>query len=101
MAYSGRGHTTMRYMLFVALVTLCAVASGLELKTIFEFIFTHPKECGDPFANDAEWIPAHRFCTAKCDVGTHICMKHVKSEKQKCERLPAACVKGLKGLSSK
>lgn len=41
---------------------------------------------GDPFANDAEWIPAHRFCTAKCDVGTHICMKHVKSEKQKCEK---------------
>lgn len=35
----------MRYMLFVALVTICAVASGLELKTIFEFIFTHPKEC--------------------------------------------------------
>lgn len=41
---------------------------------------------GDPFENDKEWIPAHRLCTAKCNIHTDICMKSVKSDKQKCQK---------------
>ncbi|KAK6110483.1 hypothetical protein QQG55_39980 [Brugia pahangi] len=53
---------------------------------------------GDPFENDKEWIPAHRLCTTKCDIHVDICMKNVKSDKQRCQKLPADCIKGLKNL---
>ncbi|VDO10125.1 unnamed protein product [Brugia timori] len=41
---------------------------------------------GDPFENDKEWIPAHRLCTTKCDIHVDICMKNVKSDKQRCQK---------------
>ncbi|VIO86730.1 Uncharacterized protein BM_BM4797 [Brugia malayi] len=86
------------YFLSICVVLLMKAEEKSELKKIFKYIFTHPKECGDPFENDKEWIPAHRLCTTKCDIHVDICMKNVKSDKQRCQKLPADCIKGLKNL---
>ncbi|MFH4976494.1 hypothetical protein AB6A40_003203 [Gnathostoma spinigerum] len=53
---------------------------------------------GDPFKHDDEWLPAHKFCTRKCDIKTHLCMKAIKGDKERCDKLPALCAKGIKGL---
>uniref|UniRef100_A0A0R3S5S0 Toxin n=1 Tax=Elaeophora elaphi TaxID=1147741 RepID=A0A0R3S5S0_9BILA len=79
------------YFLTICITLLVKAEEKSELKKIFGYIFKHPKECkysnsGDPFENDKEWIPAHRLCTTKCDIRADICMKSVKSNKQRCQK---------------
>uniref|UniRef100_A0A0N5ATH4 ShKT domain-containing protein n=1 Tax=Syphacia muris TaxID=451379 RepID=A0A0N5ATH4_9BILA len=103
--YSSRPTSSAKLMRNISVLLLflqiTAIIAEADIKRVFEYIFQHPGECGDPFANDSEWIPAHRLCTNNCDITTEICMKAIKNDKQRCDKLPSVCVKGLKAELAK
>jgi len=60
-----------------------------------QFLFENQILCGNPFA-DAQWIPALDMCTMECNPMTELCVEDDEL-KQKCNKLPDACVNLLQG----